>query len=76
MIAAECGHPDFGPAIDERVLHLVRDDADPVVNYGVEARGVEIGERKMTDLAFLLEVGERFERFQVAVVFVVPPMEL
>ena len=62
MIRAEFGHPNLGAAIDERVLHLVGDDADPVVGDGAEALGVEIGERKMTDLAFLLEVGEMFER--------------
>jgi hypothetical protein len=33
-----------------------------VVCDGAEALGVEIGERKMTDLAFLLDVGEMFER--------------
>ena len=47
-----------------------------MVGDDTEALGVEISERKMTDLAFLLEVGEMFERFQVAVVFVVPPVEL
>jgi len=29
-----------------------------VVGDGAEAFGVEIGEREMTDLAFLLEVGD------------------
>jgi hypothetical protein len=33
-----------------------------VVGDGAEALGVEIGEGKMTDLTFLLEVGEMFER--------------
>jgi hypothetical protein len=33
-----------------------------VVGDNVEALGVEIGEREMTDLAFLLEVGEMSER--------------
>jgi hypothetical protein len=76
MIRAESGHPNLRAAVDERVLHLVWDDADPVVGDGAQVLGVEIGERKMTDLAFLLEVGEMLKRVKLAIVFVVPPMEL
>lgn len=41
-----------------------------------KALGVEIGEREMADPAFLPEVAEMLQRVQVAIVFVIPPMEL
>jgi len=68
VIAAEPSHPGLGPAIDERVLHLVRDDADTVIGDDLQTLGVEVGEREVTDLAFVLQVGEVFERVEVALV--------
>src|SRR5580693_7645434 len=41
VFAAERSHPDLGPAIDERILNLVRDDAD-VIGYYAETLGIEI----------------------------------
>ncbi len=62
VITAERRHVDLGPAIDEGVLHLVRDDADPVIGDHTQALGVEIGQREMANFAFLLQGGEMLER--------------
>ena len=76
MLTAERRHPSLGPAIDERILHLVRDDRDAVIGDDAEALGVEIGQRQVADLAFAPQVGEMIERLEIALVAVVPPMEL
>ena len=47
-----------------------------MVGDDAKTLSVEVGERKMADHAFLLEVREMLQRIQVAIVFVIPPMEL
>src|SRR5712675_2144019 len=76
MIAAERGHAAFGPAIDQRVLHLIRDNGNTVIGDDTQTLGVEIGQREVTDFALALEVGEMSERVEIAPVTVIPPMEL
>src|ERR1700719_1321800 len=75
VVAAERSHPDLGPAIDERILDLVRDDAN-MAGYHVQALGIEIGQPEVTDFAFVLEVCEMLERVEIARVLIIPPMEL
>jgi len=55
VILAERGHADIGPAIDQRVLHLVRDNGNPVIGDDTQTLGVEIGQREVTDFALALE---------------------
>ena len=56
--AAEIAHRHLRTAVDERVLHLVRDDRDSSIENRLQMRGVEVGEREVTDLAGLAKVGE------------------
>ncbi len=53
MFAAPARHPRLRSAIHQRVLHLVRDDADAVLGDDGEPSGVEIGQAEMPDPAFL-----------------------
>ena len=43
-----------GPPVDQRVLHLVGNDADAVVGDDAQSFGIEIGQREVADLAFVL----------------------
>ena len=76
MIGAERSHPSLGAAIDDRVLDLVRDDADAVIGDDSEPLGVEIGQCQVADLAVALQVAQVLEGVEIARVAVVPPMEL
>ena len=76
VIVTERRHPRFGPAIDQRVLHLVRDDGDAVIGDHAQPLGVEIGQGEVANLAFVTQIGEMLERVEIARVAVVPPMEL
>ncbi len=76
VIMTERRHPRFGPTIDQRVLHLVRDDADAVICDDAQPLGVEIGQGEVANLAFVTQIGEMLERVEVAFVAVIPPMEL
>ncbi len=73
---AEFGHPRRRPPVDQRILHLVRDDADAAIGDDGQPLGVEIGQREMADLAFVTQIGEVFQRVEIAAVAIVPPMEL
>ena len=76
MFAAESRYRRFGAAIDQRVLHLVGDNANAGIGDDAQTLGIEIGEGEMTYLALMLHVGEMLERIEVAAIGVVPPMEL
>ena len=73
MVAAECGHSCFRPAVDQRILHLIRDDPDTVIGDDTQALGVEVRQREMMNLTLALQIGEMFERVEVALVAIVPP---
>jgi hypothetical protein len=75
VIPAKRRHRGFGPAIDERVLHLVRHDADSVISDDAQTLGVEVSEREMMNLALALQVGEIFEGVEIARVSIVPPVK-
>ena len=47
-----------------------------MIGYHAQTVGIEIGQRKVTDFACLLQVCEIFERIDVVLVLVIPPMEL
>jgi hypothetical protein len=47
-----------------------------MIGYHAQTVGIEIGQRKVTDFACLLQVCEMFERIEVVLVAVIPPMEL
>ena len=76
MIRAESGHSNLGAAVDERVLHLVRYNPNAVIRDNAQTLGVEVGEREMANFALALQVGEMFERFEIARIVIVPPVKL
>ena len=43
---------------------------------GAEPLGVEVGQRQVTDLALALQVGEVAQRIEIALVAIIPPVEL
>jgi hypothetical protein len=47
-----------------------------MIGYHAKTLGIEIGQREMTDFAFVLQVREMFERVEVILVVVIPSMEL
>lgn len=76
MIVAEGRHLDFRPSIHDGILHLIRDDADAILNDDAQTLGVEVGESEMANPALMLKNSEVLERVEIAIVGIVPPMEL
>ena len=73
---AELGHPDFGPSIDHGILDLIGHDADALIGNPRQALGVKIGQPHVPDLTGIPQVGQVREGVQVALILVVPPVEL
>src|SRR2546421_678496 len=65
-----------GAAVDERILHLVRNDRDAAVDDRAQMGRIEVGESQVLDLASVDELGEEGEGVEIAGVVVVPPVEL
>ena len=76
MLAAKGCHPRLGPAIDQRILHLVGNNRDAVAGDDAQPLGIEIGQREMPDLSLALQIGEMPQRIEVALIRIIPPMEL
>ena len=76
MLVAERGHGHLRAAVDQGVLHLVGDDPNAVVCDVPHPPGVEIGEGHFSDAPLVPQVGQVGEGVEVALVPIVPPVEL
>src|SRR5882724_12436633 len=76
MRLAELAHLYLGPAIDQRILHLVRHDADTMLNDDVQMLCIEVGESQMTDFALVAQLSQVTQRLQIVGIAVIPPVEL
>ena len=47
-----------------------------MIGNDAQALGIEVRQPEMTNFALALQIGEMFERVEIAPVAVVPPMEL
>src|SRR5438477_12978278 len=76
VLLTECRHLRIRPAIDERILHLVRHDLDTGIDNDAEMLGIEIGQREVANFAFIAQVREMLQRVEIAPVAIIPPMKL
>src|SRR5262249_12506184 len=76
VFAAERLHALGWSAVEERILHLVRDDANAVREDECQALCIEVGQSQVANFARFSQLHEIAERIQVACIGIVPPMEL
>ena len=56
--AWQIGQPHLGPAVDQRILHLIGHDADAVLDDDLQMLGIEVGQGQVTDFAFVAQLGQ------------------
>ena len=55
---------------------MVRHDLDTGIDNDAEMLGIEIGQRDVTNFAFIAQVREMLQRVEIAPVAIIPPMKL